>query len=375
MKKQIFAALVVILTLAIVSCDNFLPFGDDGLGDGPTNVAYSPDGNSLTLYLEGNAPRAAENRALSKDLAMFAVNYFEVVFFDQTSPGTTVRASWEPGQSASIKGVPRVAYGTTLNGSGSKAVLFAGRKSDKTLLAIGVLSGGTEAGGGTHTAGTITANTTSVTFSLNALKAGASTTQANSSYQTVSAPLSLTSIQINNKSVPIHQLTVGGTPPATSITYTLDGVAPISSNHIGGIYVLAGAKAVLIGPTISLNGSSVDIPGTPLLTISGSPTITTTPASGAVLTSNAFQISITPATNATVGSIAALTFEVPVNAISSVAATTDGTLPVNWFIRPGYGTNNYVLDEGTGNAGGSLLISYGTAPSEITINSTFPPSP
>jgi len=367
MKKQIFAVLAVMFALAIVSCDNF-PTGDDGL----TNVEYTTDGSGnltgITLYLEGGVPRTAENRALSLQIAKAASNYYEVVF---TNGSEIARASWSPGESAVIKGVPRVAYGTTI-GAINKAVLFAGRKSDRTLLAVGLLSGGTESDGSASTPGTITNSTVSVTFSLNAFTGGGA--NVSSSYAATTNG-TLATATIFGTAYPAIEITKA-TPPAipstvtATITYTLGGATALT-NYLPGIWYRTGAKVEIKAPTLSLSNTLVDVPA-PLLLPQGTPTIGITPPTAGVLTSESFVITISPAASTIEGSISSFYFEVPVNAINATAAT-DGTPAVNWFIRPGYGINLPVLDKGTaGDLGGSLLITYGEPSSEyILITGSF----
>jgi len=364
MKKLIFLGLAVLLSLALITCDGLVPASqenDETLG--MTDVVYSKDGSSLTIYLDGvGVKQTAANRALTRDLAIMGHDYFEVVFYDDTAPASTVRTSWEPGQAAAVKGVPRVAYGTTLALTGPNAALFVGRKSDKTLLAIGLLSGGTEANGGTHTAGTLTPNTVSVTFAINALVAGAALPGATPTSSYTGGTLK--QITLYNKPFPIHQLAIVGEP----IQYQLAGVSALTG-YLPGIRVVAPGEAEIKIPSIALGGGiSRDIPGP--YTTGTTVAVATTPATG-VLTSDVFTLTVTPPASPTIGSIGAVSFQIPVHAINSTAATTDGTLPVNWFIRPGFGTNRYELDEGTGNLGGSLLISLGAAPDVLNVDGTW----
>jgi len=363
MKKFIFATLAAMLTLAIFSCNDITntPTSDD---DGVTNVLYSADGK-VTIYLEGNAPNTAANRALSKPLAQVATNFYEVVF---SSGGTTVRASWSPGESAAIKGVPRVDYGTDLTGS-DQAVLFAGRKSDKTLLAIGFLSGGTEANGSASVPGEINTTTVAVTFELNAFVGGSIA----SSYG-VADDATLATAAIYGTSYPAIKIAEATDPDTPSdmtgtITYTLDNVDNSISGYLAGIdYTVGDAKAYLIAPNISLSNTLIDVPAPLLLSTTGN----TLPIT---FTSGVFEIKVIPVSDTVGGSISSFYFEAPVYAINDdPGAGTPPTPAVKWFIRPSYGINLRVLDDNkTNSPGGSMLVIYGEPSSDyIVVTGVYP---
>jgi len=101
------------------------------------------------VYLDGKGvPVTKAQRAITKDLAKMAYDYFEVIFIATDAvPPIYARAQWELGQSAGISGVYRGATGTkgydylyTSDQHDSVALLFVGRKDDKTLLGIGQLA-------------------------------------------------------------------------------------------------------------------------------------------------------------------------------------------------------------------------------------------
>ena len=165
--KVIFAAILVLLTLTFVTCEdllaNIIP-KDDG-EDGYTDVVYETVGTgsdvrikSVTLYLDGEkVPRTAESRKLDLEAARMGHDFFEVVFWN-VSPGTTpvtniARTSWEIGQQAGISGLyrngnastPGVNYTavtqiSTPNASTGSSIIFVGKKSSKTLLGVGYLT-------------------------------------------------------------------------------------------------------------------------------------------------------------------------------------------------------------------------------------------
>jgi len=235
------------------------PFDPDDLKNENkyTNVEYSPDGKSVTIYLDGSAPVPAD-RALTKSLAILGHDFFEATFVYRSGSGTTVndyivaRGSWELGEPAGISGVYRGAAGGTgvpygsvsgatalsnnpAQGSGI-AILFAGKKTDKTLLAIGALSGVD----GNPASRTITNETKSVSFALNALKAGAGFTYGTSSLRTNATSsvyngtledrTSIRSTAIRSRTFPMYTIPLAraASPHTTRARYTLDVHAPVS---------------------------------------------------------------------------------------------------------------------------------------------------
>jgi len=61
---------------------------------------------------------------------------------------------------------------------------------------------------------------------------------------------------------------------------------------------------------------------------------------------------------------------VPVSALTDSPSTVDTTVTaVKWYIRHGFGTNLYDLDEGNGNAGGSLLLCVGPIVDFLAVSS------
>jgi hypothetical protein len=97
-------------------------------------------------------------------------DYYEVVFWNN-NPLVVARTAWEIGQSAGIKGVYTGPDGTGYSYLPSNgywqgcACLFAGRKTDRTLLAVGLLTH-IDGRAGAETNFTISSSTKSVTFTL-----------------------------------------------------------------------------------------------------------------------------------------------------------------------------------------------------------------
>ena len=143
---------------------------------------YSADGTQVTLYLDGvGVPVTQSQRKLTLDMAKMAHDFYEVVFFTW-NPNVIVGATWEIGQSAGVKGVYRglnpedglsylpSLYSSAIHATGNRGavLLFAGRKVDKTLLAIGLLShiNGIPGILGNANSFIISSSTKSITFTL-----------------------------------------------------------------------------------------------------------------------------------------------------------------------------------------------------------------
>jgi len=107
MKKIAITGLVIFLAMFVVTCDEGLPKGEAEVEY--TDVVYSEDGSTITLYLDGiGVPKTQAQRAITRDLAKMAYDYFEVVFIADSTPSSLpvyARAQWELGQSAGISGV------------------------------------------------------------------------------------------------------------------------------------------------------------------------------------------------------------------------------------------------------------------------------
>lgn len=160
MKKIIFILFLIPPVLFYAACVEPPP---NEVVDDPDipDVFISGDWRYITIYLDGahmnkdlptpTAPVSPNNpiptapasktkstqRLLTPDTARKGFDFFEAVF---SSGGNIVREAWEIGRRASVYDVSRdVDYSSPyLSGAGSNAaILFAGRKRDKTLLAVG----------------------------------------------------------------------------------------------------------------------------------------------------------------------------------------------------------------------------------------------
>jgi len=170
MKKNTFSILLAallaafLLTLFVTCADTVEPEKEE---DYSVDVVYSNDWRYISIYLDDvsvpisvkynnqSAPKSAgTQRAMTADTAKRGFDYFEVFFYYK---GTVTRAAWEIGKRASIMDVYRtntehktvsgtkkgIDYSVTSIKSSEDgsacAILFAGRKEGKTLLAVGKL--------------------------------------------------------------------------------------------------------------------------------------------------------------------------------------------------------------------------------------------
>jgi len=187
MKKIVFTGIVLVLVmLFVVTCEE----APDG-GVEYTDVVYSPDGSTVTLYLDGvGVPVTPAQRAINRDLATMAYDFFEVIFIGPTNGAANIiRTSWELGQPAGITNVPRKAVSTDADNVGINyafaankndgatminiACMFVGKKSDKTLLGIGFINDTTYTTAPvSNPTTTITKFTSSVSFGIAAIQTG-----------------------------------------------------------------------------------------------------------------------------------------------------------------------------------------------------------
>jgi len=139
MKKTLLIAPLFALALCLCTCDAFF-MGFDEKNHGPfdTDNTWSSKHEYITVNLDGEVipGSGSGGRAMTFDIARPGFDYFEVAFYYNT---TSIRSEWEKGQFASIYDVPRgIDYSrTTITPGYGAAIMFAGRKNDKTILALG----------------------------------------------------------------------------------------------------------------------------------------------------------------------------------------------------------------------------------------------
>jgi len=316
-------------------------------------------------------------RALSGNIAKMSYDFLEVVF---KAGNIVARTSWELGEQVNLSGVYRTDSGinySSTDPANNSAVMFVGRKSDKTLLAIGKLV----RVDGVQTA-VINSNSKSVTFEISVLKAGVrfSDEISLSSFQTYSTYSDLlletpnTAIEDNifvhyinnlNKTekiyFPLFKLTPGAT---TYATYTFDFEG--STQWID----FPNAVRLALDTSLDKNGR-VFVSRVPRYFVPGGSqyssylkydsvtevNMTNNNTLGGVF-QNPVEFEFDGSGDVEDGSVFSLVFGVPVYALTSDAGGS-GTAAVKWYIRPGYGSYNLDLDDGKGGQGGAVFIGTG----------------
>lgn len=373
--KRLGLLLYILTSLMTAACGQYSP--NEGIPD--VDVDFE-NGGMVTIYLDGKAP-VPSPRSLSRPLAVLAHDFFEVVFIYNTGSGLiTARGTWELGEGAGVNGVYRtddgVDYGAAISGSpganSGTAILFAGKKTDKTLLAVGSLS----AVDGDPAERTIKNDTTAVSFELNALRAGTDKAPALSSFWTsnpggatpTAANTIVGEVPFNNRNFPMYRLVKDATYQAqyridvhsTSHPYSTYGNGIILAPNLPPPAMAMRFENVR--PHYTSNGDVWDNDADPVFK-----TLWYHPASPALITLNnntgnsgVFNrdISFTLNTNgAPDQGIFSLVFHIPVYAINADAD------PVRWFIKPGFDNYCHELDNGAGSSsgnGGAVFISIGT---------------
>jgi len=349
------------------------------------DVEYSKNTKGVTLYLDENGrnPPASDSRrksdysrALSLSLAQFSHDYFEVVFLYRPVGGNSngsddivARASWEIGESAGVSGIHRTPGGINygLVGSGGisagngYAVLFVGRKADKTLLAVGTLS---------HVDGVsgamIKNDTKSVTFTLDALKTGVSGAAAQSDFKTAAGDSSFMDVSNDNTRIIPMQVAARifplfrfikmspNVPVRANYTFNVNSGSSFD-NYRRGIIVSSPGTVEVIEPRYTI-GQNV-YKGTALLhdknTIIN--IVNNLTAGAAFANPVEFTFNVAGTVDA---SVLSFVFHMPVHALTSAVDVTGG-IPTQWYLRPGYDTGLYDLDDGNGGIGGAILIGTG----------------
>jgi len=294
---------------------------DPGAADGPD------DGMA---HLTINPQRS---RALTGTLALAGTDYYEVAF----NAGTTVyRTSFEAGKTGRITIPP----GTYANEE--DAILFAGDKTDRTLLGVGKLT--------SPAGGVILSTTTSVTFEVYPLTNSITNNPATTTFSIDSSPSTATAT-INNITYPLFKVpksdsveasyTVkctqsAGTPPYNNYKgVKINGTGTVNSNGAG---LMRGDDFIGVGVT---NGTI-----TPVYDTVAYPSFTPTDCVGP---EGKFKIEFVTGSE---DGLTKITVAVPVSALSTVDS------PPIWYIRGGL---TQQLDQGaaTNHAGGGILIEVG----------------
>jgi hypothetical protein len=393
LKRTIFAPALVVLALLLVTCIGEPPGDDPGGAVEFTDVEYSSDGRSVTLYLDGiGVPVTPQSRALSKDLAKRANDFFEVVF---VHAGTVARASWGLGMNAGISGIARDQdYGTV---SGTTAAVLATGKSagaGKTLLGLGRITE-VRQGGTLLTGTTVTTGATSVTFTLYPLRTNLGWdppvapatvetwrgTDATATFRTAARISSDDPDNVLITNTLGRTVAVRGT--AVKFPFFQLPPPPVAPDEtdIAGIYRIGGLTAAtpadpLDPPTTHDFKSSLLVTALP----TGEVKIATFMDAGqifdassaydlgtdlksigvlggqtlnAALAASEILVVFTQKSNSS--GVFMWTFQMAVSVLSIGTADNGGPNAETWYIRPGFGQYQYLLDNGT-DPGGAVLM-------------------
>jgi len=418
MKKIVFTGIILVLVMAFaVTCDT--PAVEEVEY---TDVVYAPDGSKVTLYLDGvGVPVTPAQRAINRDLATMAFDYFEVIFCGTsstttgTSPNLTnaayARTNWELGHPAGIVGVPlNVDYGyTDTKASASPALniacMFVGKKSDKTLLGIGFMTGTTYEGTtAPATVTTVDSNTRSVMFEIAAIQTGLAiggetpgTAPAGKiqSFKYVAGGVSgFTSIGTTNStraailgsplSYPRYALPTSGNVNATYEFQHVNAETPFTGSGTSGLFKAARVIYTTTGyfkdhPFIQkrvprfMNGGRYMEPKEVWTSTTSVNFYNITSPTGVTNYTPTTAGNSTSLNNASFGSIIGLQFvsggtgvfsfyiQVPVYMLSTnIAGYNTPAVPAQkWFIRTGVGSELYSLDDGT-SSGGCVFMGIGS---------------
>jgi len=356
MKKLILAGLAALLALVVVTCDlmpvnsnDLTGYTIDGAGN-VTGVTFSVNENGE--FLIGSSRNA---RAVNQIVAERGFEVFEVVFLQGTS---VARATWELGDSVSLRNVPRGTAGVGIDYvsvdpadavANGAAVIFAGRKNG-TLLAVGKISAINDTA--ITTTAVVSATTRSITFGLSALVGNATNFVIAEPASPATVDMKLVPANLGT-SAPVgtgyHGYILRPNIPyeavytltASAASFTIAQIAPAVRmiSDAGNV-----ARAVQITPRVLLPGGRYGELRAPYAVI--------TPVIGAGYTASAandaalldsdtvtagLQIDFTVGSGLTDG-IIALYFQIPVYALNRTTSP-DGITSSVWFIRNGYDYN------------------------------------
>lgn len=381
MKKILLTGIVILIAVFFVTCEEFFPAEKEVEY---TDVEYSLDGSSVTVYLDGvGVPKTGAQRAMTTDLAKLAYDYFEVIFITST---TNARASWELGQSAGISGVYRTTAGVdykwdnTPSATVGRALMFVGRKDSKLLLGIGQIGLVDADPPGTGTLpgiidALIKSDSQKVVFFIEPIKTGltatgdtgtpvvdsfdfvtgstdvASWTRADHS-QYISLGTS-PAVQYPLYTLPQKKDSTGGAiaEPEQHATYTFGGGASTFKNIImlnGAIKIERRLPRYLDGGRYyAPKGANFDTKS--LVSYRG-----TAPSAGSAL-NNVIPLVFTTKGNG----MFSFYIEVPVYMVNKNTATNSGPAAEIWKIRTGFGSELVSLDDGKDGIGGCVLMGVG----------------
>jgi hypothetical protein len=423
MKKIIFILLIIPPALLYASCVE--PPVNNSVVDDPDipDVVITDDWKYITIYLDGahlieggpapaNANKLANSRYMTPDTARRGFDFFEVFFY---ANGQVVRESWEIGTRASVYNVHRGADYSRVSlgnlGIGEAAIIFAGRKRDKTLLAVGRVVSVDDVPGAT-----IADESSFVTFELFALTGRLSyDNDGKPRYRTVTyenekndscfftaydttKPVGadntlITEAVIGGRSFPLYKLPPGQASVRAEYTFELDGIdwdefkggVLVSSVYDGNNGRIESGSATIRSARYPVGNGKYWYPVYPLDTTTDVWMMNNLTAGRQAENVVRFQFdtskSIFSAINPEIG-LFTLGFRIPVCPL--VAAEQPGFVSpspgedgevakggVTWFIRPAYQSYYYNIDSGADGypyGGGVLMGVFRVKDAELVVN-------
>jgi len=391
MIKNFFTILILLLSVSFFACPPPPEVEEDPYDE--DNV-YSDDWRFITVYLDaqanieepitigvGNVKYGSSSRAMTPDTSKPRLEYFEVCF----SYGPNVaRNMWEIGGRASVGGVYRTPEGTDYSltyagGPTGAAILFAGWKEDRTLLAVGKLVSVDN-----KESTVIKSDSVYVTFEIFTLTAAVSLDASASSFKTEN----INDMNIINATM--YHNDKGRSGSASFPLYILPSGMPeikaqyefkLAGNYINNNFVYANwndfSGGILVAPGGEAEKREARYPaGNGRYWYADYTVDTTTTAEmknnlqeGAVINPIKFTIN-TENTNRPVrteNGLFTLTFYIPVYALVPYNAE-QGNM---WHIRPSYKSYYYNIDNGRDATGGGVLIGVDLQESDLEINARW----
>jgi len=409
--KAAIAGVVLLLALSFVTCELDLLGLNKGNDEDNLDWEYVENANGdmeLTVWLDGSKPykSSTQTRALNLGIAKRSHDYFEAIFVNGT---TIARAAWEIGQPAGIRGVPRGEH----YGDISESIICVGKKEGgsegrATLLGVGWLSHiDGVAFSAPGTGDEIKGDTRNVTFTVSALKtevgyvdfdvmdlhetfvtatitpspdpddaekdntsAGTATFKGGATFTIFGLPpydktkeSTYGNVQIPDPDDPDNPKTVTGFQ--IGAVYTIggfaaaDGVPAYAAPLSDSLYHWPCADDNFqlqerVGLYMAM-GQTYDVP-------EALDTVTTVQlASGYSAADDASFNPVIPllfTITAESGGVFSFTFQTPVYALTKGPSTNGGPDAATWYIRPAYGQQQYLLDNGR-NVGGAVLMGVG----------------
>jgi len=352
MKKIVFTLFAALLALSLATCDLFEP---DSTGDGMVRLAINVGGANRALTLE-----QAQDETNG-------VDYYEVVFKSGTK---YYEVAWDDTDGSATITIPIANYANT----GNDAILFAGLKSNKTLLGVGTIST-TVGGAGAGSNSNVTAATTGVTFTVTALTNGISNIAASSTFK-ITGPTAAAGTGYSGYNyktddagidfAPAIDTTSTGSYPVFRVPGAVSGTGYTNPNTTAGdiaasyTVTLPHSPAVILQAAWTVTAAPITI--APESPVTG-PVLCPITAPAAVAIGSALPVSALPVANTctftfkinvsgvTADGLCGVSINVPVRAIHE----SDGTQTI-WNIRGG--SNNTAADDGSNN-GGAVVLGVG----------------